>query len=74
MFFKSSFPVADMKDEFWAVPSDTSAVVGSDVVMECSPPRGNPAPVVKWKKDGHNLDLTSSSRVRILDHLEIKRS
>ena len=54
-----------MKDEFRAVPSDTAAVVGSDVVMECSPPRGNPAPVVKWKRDGDNLDLTSSSRVRI---------
>ena len=57
------FLVSDMKDEFRAVPTDTAAVVGSDVVMECSPPKGNPAPVVKWRKDGDNLDLTSSSRV-----------
>ena len=56
--------LADMKEEFRAVPSDTSAVVGADVVLECSPPKGNPPPVVKWRKDGDNLDLTSSSRVR----------
>ena len=40
---------------------DMAAAVGADVVLECAPPMGNPPPVVRWRKDGDNLDLTSSS-------------
>ena len=54
-----------MREEFRAEPKDTDAVLEEDVVLECSPPRGHPKPVVKWKKDGDNLDLTSAKRIKI---------
>ena len=58
-------PILDMREEFRAEPKDTDAVLEEDVVLECSPPRGHPKPVVKWKKDGDNLDLTSAKRIKI---------
>ena len=54
-----------MKDDFRSVPEDTTVTLGSDAVLECSPPKGNPNPVVKWRKNGSNLDLTSQKRVKI---------
>ena len=54
-----------MRDDFRVAPRDTDCSVGDDVVLECSPPKGRPQPVVKWKKDGENLDLTSAKRIRI---------
>lgn len=54
-----------MRDDFRAVPADTDAILNEDVVLECNPPKGHPEPVVKWKKDGDNLDLTSSNRIKI---------
>ena len=61
-----SFPyIPDMRDEFRSEPVDTDAILNEDVVLECNPPKGHPEPVVKWKKDGDNLDLTSSKRIKI---------
>ena len=54
-----------MRDEFRSEPVDTDAILNEDVVLECNPPKGYPEPVVKWKKDGDNLDLTSSKRIKI---------
>ena len=54
-----------MRDEFRSEPVDTDAILNEDVVLECNPPKGHPEPVVKWKKDGDNLDLTSSKRIKI---------
>ena len=36
---------------------DFSGVLGSNLELPCTPPRGKPAPVVRWKKDGSNLDM-----------------
>ena len=54
-----------MRDEFKTNPKDMDAVMGEDAVLECAPPKGHPTPVVKWKKDGDNLDLTSAKRIKI---------
>ena len=56
---------SDMREDFRSVPVDTDAILNEDVVLECNPPKGHPEPVVKWKKDGDNLDLTSSKRIKI---------
>ena len=64
-FFIFYFAFSDMREEFRATPKDTDAVLEEDVVLECSPPKGHPKPVVKWKKDGDNLDLTSAKRIKI---------
>lgn len=61
----ATLDIAYMRDDFRAVPDDTDAILGENVVLECSPPKGHPKPVVKWKKDGDNLDLTSSKRIKI---------
>jgi Immunoglobulin I-set domain len=56
---------SDLRDEFRSVPQDTDAVLGENIVLECSPPKGHPEPLVKWKKNGDNLDLTSAKRIKI---------
>uniref|UniRef100_A0A0K2V5X8 Roundabout homolog 2like [Nasonia vitripennis] n=1 Tax=Lepeophtheirus salmonis TaxID=72036 RepID=A0A0K2V5X8_LEPSM len=61
----ATLEIAYMKDEFKALPRDTEATLGRDIVLECSPPAGHPEPVVKWKRDGDHLDLTSSKRIKI---------
>ena len=52
----------DLQDEFRAMPKDTDVAIGDETVLNCSPPKGHPPPVVRWKKDGEYLDLTSSNR------------
>ena len=44
------------------MPKDTDVAIGDEAVLKCSPPKGHPTPVVRWKKDGEYLDLTSSNR------------
>ena len=56
---------ADMREEFRSSPVDTDAVMGSTAVLECDPPKAHPRPVIKWKKDGDNLDLSSGKRLKI---------
>ena len=53
---------------------DFSGVLGSNVELPCTPPRGKPAPVIRWKKDGSPLDLASSKRIGIdsRGHLRIR--
>ena len=53
---------ADMRDDFRILPKDTDVSVGEDTILKCAPPKGYPQPVVRWKKDGEYLDLTSSNR------------
>ena len=55
-----SFP--DLRDDFRTVPKDTDVALGDEAILKCSPPRGHPTPVVRWKKDGEVLDLTSGNR------------
>ena len=62
---RSKLIFSDMRDEFRSVPQDTDAVLGENIVLECSPPKGHPEPLVKWKKNGDNLDLTSAKRIKI---------
>jgi hypothetical protein len=54
--------ISDLRDEFRILPKDTDVSLGEDTILKCSPPKGHPSPVVKWKKDGEYLDLTSSKR------------
>ncbi|XP_072048586.1 roundabout homolog 2-like [Amphiura filiformis] len=58
--------IAYLKSEFRDEPSDTVAVVGEPIILECTPPRGNPPPVVSWQKDGEIVQA-DGNRVRIMD-------
>ncbi len=59
------FYFTDLKDDFRTTPSDTDATSGGDLVLRCSPPRGHPAPVVRWVKDGEGVEISSDRRVTI---------
>ena len=60
--FISSNYFSDLRDDFRTMPKDTDVAIGDETTLKCSPPKGHPPPVVRWKKDGEYLDLTSSSR------------
>ncbi len=45
-----------LKDSFRRGPSDVGVVSGSSARLECSPPRGSPAPTVFWKRNGKIVD------------------
>lgn len=43
-------------------PKDTKVAQGQTALMECSPPKGHPDPMVVWKKDGENVHIDSTTR------------
>jgi len=44
------------------LPKDTEAAVGDEVILKCTPPKGHPQPVIRWKKDGEVLDTSTNNR------------
>ena len=62
----SSNYFSDLRDDFRTMPKDTDVAIGDETTLKCSPPKGHPPPVIRWKKDGEYLDLTSSSRYEII--------
>lgn len=57
--------VASLRDEFRLEPQDTTVAFGDTVMLECGPPRGNPEPIVSWRKNGQTMELTGSRRYGI---------
>jgi hypothetical protein len=56
------FYISVLKDDFKQQPKDTQTVLGGAAILECSPPKGQPEPVVSWKKDNEILNPDSSRR------------
>ncbi|RWS13374.1 roundabout 1-like protein, partial [Dinothrombium tinctorium] len=61
------------REEFKIIPKSVGVVAGDTAVLECTPPRGNPEPVVSWKKDGKLINL-GTGRVRLLGNGDLKIS
>uniref|UniRef100_H3B0F7 Ig-like domain-containing protein n=1 Tax=Latimeria chalumnae TaxID=7897 RepID=H3B0F7_LATCH len=59
----ASLYIRALQEEFRRHPSDVVVTVGEQVVLECSPPRGHPEPVVTWKKDGTLMHRKDQSYV-----------
>ncbi|XKL67555.1 hypothetical protein PGB90_003046 [Kerria lacca] len=57
-----------LRDDFKAQPKHTQAVLGGTTILECGPPKGQPEPIVFWKKDDEVLNMDNSRRIRILDN------
>ncbi|XP_075046494.1 roundabout homolog 4 isoform X2 [Mixophyes fleayi] len=70
----ASLSIAVLKEEFRHEPSDKVAATGKQLVIECSPPKGHPEPVVTWKKDGVALDRNSSHYTFAAGKLSIARA
>ncbi|XP_025199330.1 roundabout homolog 2-like [Melanaphis sacchari] len=63
----ATLQVAVLKDEFRVEPKDTKVAQGQTALMECSPPKGHPDPMVVWKKDREDVHIDSMTRMRIVD-------
>ncbi|CAH0564810.1 unnamed protein product [Brassicogethes aeneus] len=61
----ATLTVAVLREEFRFEPQSSQAAAGEDIVLECSPPKGTPEPVVYWKKDGQ--PLTIEKRLKLVD-------
>jgi len=56
-----------IRDEFREQPSDTDVATGDVATLHCKPPRGEPEPRVRWKKDGEPVAETLDERVLVLE-------
>ncbi|XP_072165907.1 roundabout homolog 2-like [Diadema setosum] len=61
----ATLEIAYLRSDFRREPSDTTALTGEGVVLECSPPRGHPTPEVSWERNGETV-VADGTRVRIL--------
>jgi roundabout axon guidance receptor 2 len=52
---------------------DFNGILGTNLELPCTPPKGKPDPVVRWKKNGSPLDL-GSKRIGIdsRGHLRVR--
>jgi len=62
----ATLEVSYIQNEFSMSPVTTSASIGDNVILGCSPPDGHPTPVVRWIKDGEFLDLSSANKFQIV--------
>ncbi|XP_069802618.1 roundabout homolog 4 isoform X2 [Dendropsophus ebraccatus] len=60
-----------LKDEFRQEPLDRVVIAGRTLVIDCSPPKGHPEPVVTWRKNGVLLDRNNSRYVFAAGRLSI---
>ena len=64
---------AVLGSEFREQPRSADVAIGSDVLMGCRPPRGEPEPRVRWRKDGdpvrpdERMTVSDSGTLRIRD-------
>ncbi|KIH65704.1 hypothetical protein ANCDUO_03973 [Ancylostoma duodenale] len=54
-----------LRDDFRTRPRTVQALSGDKAVLECSPPRGFPEPVVSWRKDDRELKLSEIPRMTL---------
>ena len=70
------FPLADFHTEFRVVPEATRGILGEPTTLECEAPRGHPEPQIRWRKNGHPLEVQAQSgrSVGPISRLSIPRS
>ncbi|XP_023348547.1 roundabout homolog 1, partial [Eurytemora carolleeae] len=55
---RGKLDVAYLERDFRELPRDLDVAVGGSAQFTCSPPKGNPVPIIVWKKDGKVLELS----------------
>ncbi|KAH9414331.1 Roundabout 1, partial [Dermatophagoides pteronyssinus] len=64
----ATLDVAMLKDEFRIMPMNTQIAQGKTAILQCSPPKGRPEPIVYWLHDGKPIDLNQRSSTIIGNH------
>ena len=64
------FPV--IGNDFREQPKATDVALGSDAVLECRPPRGEPEPRVRWRKDSDPVKPSERISISETGSLKIK--
>ncbi|CAO4385088.1 unnamed protein product [Caenorhabditis nigoni] len=59
---EGSLRLAMLREDFRVRPRTVQALGGEMAVLECSPPRGFPEPVVSWRKDDKELRIQDLPR------------
>lgn len=62
---EASLKIAMLRDDFRTRPRNVQSVIGGRAVLECSPPKGFPEPVVSWKKDERELTIEGDERITL---------
>jgi len=69
--FSYSFRCVVIGGDFREQPKNTDVAIGSDAVLDCKPPKGEPEPRIRWKKDNDpvkpsdGIQITESGSLRI---------
>ncbi|XP_044137922.1 roundabout homolog 4 isoform X3 [Bufo gargarizans] len=69
----ASLSIAVLKDEFRQEPLDKVVIAGRPLVIDCSPPKGYPEPVVTWRKNGALLYRNNTRYTFTAGRLSIAR-
>ncbi|XP_065209476.1 roundabout homolog 2-like [Planococcus citri] len=64
----ATLQVAVLRDDFKAQPKNTQTAIGGTTILECGAPKGQPEPVIFWKKDNDVLNIDNTRRIRILEN------
>ena len=56
-FLKAQVFFLDLQSEFKAVPQSIRSIQGESITIYCDPPKGQPEPQVKWKKNGQIINF-----------------
>nr|CDJ87769.1 Immunoglobulin I-set domain containing protein [Haemonchus contortus] len=62
---EGTLKIAMLRDDFRIRPRTVQALSGDKAVLECSPPRGFPEPVVGWRKDDREVKLSEIPRMTL---------
>uniref|UniRef100_A0A1I7WQ28 Ig-like domain-containing protein n=1 Tax=Heterorhabditis bacteriophora TaxID=37862 RepID=A0A1I7WQ28_HETBA len=62
---EGTLKIAMLRDDFRSRPRTVQALSGDKAMLECSPPRGFPEPVVSWRKDDKELRIQDLPRMTL---------
>lgn len=62
---EGTLKIAMLRDDFRTRPRTVQELSGNKAVLECSPPRGFPEPVVSWRKDDRELKIQDDPRLTL---------
>ncbi|CAB3399163.1 unnamed protein product [Caenorhabditis bovis] len=62
---EGSLKLAMLREDFRTRPRTIQALSGEKAILECSPPKGFPEPVVSWRKDDKEIRIQDLPRYKL---------